>query len=432
MAKQLGESSDPKQLIPGSAEAVETDAQSLATWSSSMAGIGEGLKRVDVGTWFGAASSAFSESFFEQPLKWIKASAAITIAAGALDRYAATLRWAQAQAREAIEVWKEGDRATGDAKLAHATVVAGLPDDAAVPSFSDPGEKQRELAQHLLNEARTQLAEAAEDAVKTIAGPDAVTSHAVTGAKTLGKDAASIMFEAVTGWETDGHASANGPKKAKEYVSPGFGKLGMLKAYAETFHLKADGTVSKGSLELSGVTDAYGGSRLAGSAGITDKGAAFDAEASSGLRALAEGRVSVGPASYYERAGGFVGVEGTANFGAGPEGIYAGASAFAGAKANFAQGADVGGIGFGVTGEVSAGMGADGKVIYGVGEDGKFHLGTDAHGTLGIGGGAGLEITVDPQKVTDTAHDAADVAGDTVDGVVKGVGSIKDGFTGMF
>ena len=110
---------------------------------------------------------------------------------------------------------------------------------------------------------------------------------------------------------------------------------------------------------------------------------------------------------------GFAGAEAGADVGLGPEGFSAGGKAFAGAKATAAGGAEAGGVGVGVTGEAWAGPGVEADLTFGEErDDGKFHIGAEVGASPILGGKVGMEFTVDPGKVADTAGDAADAVGD--------------------
>jgi hypothetical protein len=49
MAAGLGQSSDPRALVPGTPEAIEADAGALTVHAGRVDQVGQGLKRVDVG-----------------------------------------------------------------------------------------------------------------------------------------------------------------------------------------------------------------------------------------------------------------------------------------------------------------------------------------------------------------------------------------------
>ncbi|WP_405497156.1 hypothetical protein [Streptomyces sp. NBC_00096] len=234
------------------------------------------------------------------------------------------------------------------------------------------------------------------------------------------------------GWQAEGSASATGPDAGAKASGPKYGKEGSAKAYADLGHATAEGSLTNGSMRLSGIADAYAGARASANVGITDKGVTGKAEVSAGGRAMTEGRAGYGYVEGYGRAEGFAGGEAQASAGVGLEGVNAGAKAFAGAKGTVAGGAEVAGIGAGATAEGWAGAGAEAKVTFGKGDDGKFHVGTKVGVALGLGGSVGAEFTFDPDKISDAAGDAADAVGDAAHAVGDAAGSVKDTVSGWF
>ncbi|PRX49203.1 hypothetical protein B0I33_103236 [Prauserella shujinwangii] len=174
---ELGETEDPAALVEGKPEAIEENARVLRARADRATRAGEGLKSIDTGAWSGEAANAFRDAFDYEPVKWIKAGDALTAAADALDGYAATLRWAQGQAAEAIRLWNEGNAATQQAKQQHeaavaqataqnkANAAAGNPTCLSPGPFVDPGEATRQAAREVLNRARQQLTSAGDQAV---------------------------------------------------------------------------------------------------------------------------------------------------------------------------------------------------------------------------------------------------------------------------
>ncbi|MGP4020287.1 WXG100 family type VII secretion target [Saccharopolyspora sp. 5N708] len=164
---ELGQTTDPKALIPGEPDTVENTAAKFRTQSEKFNAVGEDLKHVDVVGWSGAASDAFMDLLSKEPPKWLKSGDALDSAANALTEHAGTLRWAQAQAAEAIALWQEGEEATEKAKDQHNAAVAqanaqnqanvtdGHSNVVSVEPFSDPGERLREEARQLLSSPRT-------------------------------------------------------------------------------------------------------------------------------------------------------------------------------------------------------------------------------------------------------------------------------------
>jgi hypothetical protein len=167
MAKNLGETNDPRELVPGDPGALGVTAQALRTRGSSLHEAGTGLRRIDTTDgWSGAAADAFRAKFQGQPGAWLDAGDCFHDAADALDSYSKTLTWAQGQAADAITSWNAGQTATRQAQGQHqqAEQQAGhqLP-------FDDPGEATRRAAQKLLDDARGQVGHAG-DAAATVVG----------------------------------------------------------------------------------------------------------------------------------------------------------------------------------------------------------------------------------------------------------------------
>ncbi|WP_329365368.1 hypothetical protein [Streptomyces sp. NBC_01483] len=236
------------------------------------------------------------------------------------------------------------------------------------------------------------------------------------------------------GWDSEGKLKLTGLGAGFSVTTdPKYGKEGSVKAYTDLFHATAEGTLTRGDWKLAGIADGYGGVRATANYGFNNKGVVGKAEASAGLRALTEERAEYGPyAGVYGRADGFAGAEAGVNAKATKDELTVGAKAFAGAKGGVAGGGEVAGIGFGATAEGWAGPGAEAWWGYKRDDDGKFHLGGKAGASPIVGGAAGFEITVDPDKLSKTVGDAADAVGDAVDSVGDGIGSVKDSVTNWF
>ena len=166
---ELGGTTNPKELVPGSPEALETTAQYLHAYGDTLVQAGEGLKRIDTEAgWRGKAGDAFRERFDGEPKRWIEAGENFRDAAKALREYIVVLRSAQQKAKTAIDQYARGQQATENAKRQHEQQVreaqaSGNPTE--VP-FNDPGEADRKAAQRLLGSARASV----ETAGNTAAG----------------------------------------------------------------------------------------------------------------------------------------------------------------------------------------------------------------------------------------------------------------------
>ncbi|GDY34048.1 putative T7SS-secreted protein [Gandjariella thermophila] len=181
MTAELGQTNDPKALIPGDPASVQDIALLLRTYGDALHEAGAGLQRIDTTDgWSGQAADAFREVFHGQPSKWLEAGDCFHEASQAMGSYATTLTWAQAQAQEAIQQWNEAQAATKAAQEQHARDVehahrdaqartaAGNPTVAPDIPFVDPGEAKRQAAKAVLDRARGQLTSAGNTAGQAI------------------------------------------------------------------------------------------------------------------------------------------------------------------------------------------------------------------------------------------------------------------------
>ncbi|MFF5315136.1 putative T7SS-secreted protein [Streptomyces massasporeus] len=179
----LGQTEDKTKLIYGSASKVTATADKLRSFQTAFDDAGDGLKGLDSSRLKGETAEALRTAVSTQPPKWYAAADACAKALGALDAFAGTITWAQAQAQTAIDKWKEGVKASEDAAEAHRKKVddfnsavdrynalpADKRDPASLPprpaaTFEDPGKKLMQEAQDILAEARKQRNSAAETA----------------------------------------------------------------------------------------------------------------------------------------------------------------------------------------------------------------------------------------------------------------------------
>jgi uncharacterized protein YukE len=403
MAAGLGQSSDPRALVPGTPEAIEADAGALTAYAGRVDQVGQGLKRVDVGGWQGAAGQGFAAAFGREPVKWLKLADSIDMVTGAMTSYAQTLRWAQGQAGEAARLWELGARATAEARARYQAAASAA--DTATGPFTDPGEQYRGRAQELLDRAREQLRQAGDQAARIIGGQPLGTSGRALGAL-------DSLVEAVTdGWRGRDAEAETGPGAGvKSSVGEG-GKLAELKAYAQLRGLSWAGELRNGDVTLGGNATAEVGAAATVSASAGDAGISGRAAASVGAEASVQGQVSDGGLGLYGRAGASAGAEASAGVVVDRSGVGAELGASVGLKAKAAAGIEVAGIRIGGTAEGWLGAGAAAGFGFEKTEDGKFHLGGYAGIAPGAGGKLGAEITVDPAAVERSARDAADAVG---------------------
>jgi hypothetical protein len=175
MAAELGQTQDPKALIPGDPDALNVSVEKFTIFADALITAGEGFRDIQAQGWDGLAAQKAQSMFEVEPPKWLKAGDALNDAASALSTYADALLWAQGKAAEAIRLWNEGQAATEKARQDHARAVEEAAGQAAesgaapveVP-FHDPGAEPRAAATDLLNRTRQQLLDAGDIATAAI------------------------------------------------------------------------------------------------------------------------------------------------------------------------------------------------------------------------------------------------------------------------
>ncbi|MFF8729541.1 putative T7SS-secreted protein [Streptomyces sp. NPDC015171] len=170
--QQLGDTQEANELVHGSASKIRGSAKHLRDFHGAFDKVGQGLKKVDSSGWKGEGGDAFRKKFGVHPARWAHAAEACKTAAAALESYADTVKWAQGQAEEAVELYKKGVKASKAAFEAHrekvesykAKTEAGEDPGPEPGTFQDPGKADVQAAHHKLAEARKQRNTAACEA----------------------------------------------------------------------------------------------------------------------------------------------------------------------------------------------------------------------------------------------------------------------------
>jgi uncharacterized protein YukE len=170
--QQLGQTAEANELIHGNPEKIRSSAKHLRDFSAAFDKVGSGMKKVDSSAWRGKGGDTFREKFGVHPSKWLQAADACETAATALDAYAGTVKWAQQQAQEAIELYARGksasEKAIGEYNQkvdAYNAKVRADQDPGPTPGpFHDPGKETIRQAREQLARARAQRNTAAGDA----------------------------------------------------------------------------------------------------------------------------------------------------------------------------------------------------------------------------------------------------------------------------
>ncbi|MET9448887.1 putative T7SS-secreted protein [Streptomyces cinerochromogenes] len=170
--QQLGQTEEADELVHGDPAKIRESVKHLRDFHGAFDKVSAGLKKVDSSGWKGEGGDAFREKFGVHPAKWAQAAEACKTAAAALDSYADTVKWAQGQAKEAVELYKKGVKASKAAfetykdkvETYNAKAKAGEDPGPDPGKFQDPGKATVQAAQHKLAEARKQRNTAASEA----------------------------------------------------------------------------------------------------------------------------------------------------------------------------------------------------------------------------------------------------------------------------
>ena len=372
-SKELGQTTDPQELVPGNTEHIEANVTRLADEHERISGLFDSLKSVRVPEWSGDAQQAWEVHHDVEVDRWKRYLKHLAETRDAIKAYSGSLTAAQGKAQQAIDKWQEGEEATDQAVIDYNNAVDTYNKHACDPvpvggppvirpahpgPFVDPGEKIRDEAQEVLDGAREDVAEAGDSAVSKLQNAD--------GGKT---DAQYDFF----GWD-------------HEFESPSV----SWPWSRETEDLEKFGTepdespwaISLGSGSL--------------------KGWLFSSDAS--------WEDFYGPLGLNAEYGALVGAEGEYSAKIDNTGAHAGGELFAGAKIEGGGGVDLGPVGGNVDVEGWAGAGAAADLDLGY-DDGKITVG--GHGGLawGLGGKVGGDITIDVPGVIETGGDVIESIG---------------------
>ncbi|GAB3578471.1 hypothetical protein GCM10027445_45760 [Amycolatopsis endophytica] len=427
MSAGLGSTDDPRALVPGAPETIVEHVRTLLDQAGQFEGVGATLSGFGVPGWQGAASDAFGELIEWLPPQWLKAADSLSSAASGLTHYADTLRWAQDQAGEAIELWHEGERALD--RAAETAAEEAVEAAAQAEQLRQQGEQLRQQARDVLDRARDQLERQALDAARLIGTIGAVTDGAIAG-----------LVEAIAvGWDATGSSSVATGEIGSRFIPAEHGKLGRYRQYAYLLHQVAEGKLTKGDLTLTGKFETMIGTENNFQAVLNKTGLNVELESITGIRSTATGRADWGPLGLDGKAEGTFGTRGRAGLKLGKDGLDAKAGVFAGARGSVRGAADIGGVGAGATAEGWAGVGAEAGLNLGKGEDGKFHIKGNAGLAVGLGGEIGFDLQIDAGKVADTAKSAGhaigngiEAAGESIQDFGEGVQDVGKSIKGLF
>lgn len=459
MAAELGQTSDPKQLIPGEPEKLANDLRRVVGNIQGMDAIGTGLGRIDPAEWSGSASNAFRSAIGAEPARWGGAIDAFGKGGQTLADFGDVLAWGQSEAQRAIELYTQAQAASRVAAAKHDALSltaqsSGLP----LAPFEDPGAEAARSAQNILDNARKRIDVVGNEVARKLGfEPDGKGGYKkkIDGGKKFGAEKRHTYkeWDPKTGKLVD--KDPNGWQRHKG------GRNFRFKAGSTTeklFTEKLEEKLADYGIDLptaaagkSGDADVWGkefegdfkknGLTGEGKVGVSVLGAGYEAEVKVsplGVKAgisgeaylakvTAEGELRAGEhISLSGKGEASVGAEGEASATVGPLGAKGNAEVFIGAKAEGDVGAEVAGVKAGAHGEAWAGAGAQIGGQFGLGDDGKFHVGGSLGIGLGVGGKVSFDMSVDPGEVVDTVGDVAKDVGKVADSVGDGAREVGE------
>lgn len=168
--KELGQTSDPKELIRGDVGKINEVVGHLGKIGTAIDQTGDALRKIDTADWTGEAATAFDEEFAKQPKLWWDGADAMGKAKTALDAWSHEVSAAQTKAADAIAKWEAADREERDRK----NEWNALTDDQRKgKNLTDTWTDIRNAAKAILAGARTQRDNAADAAVAAISAATA-------------------------------------------------------------------------------------------------------------------------------------------------------------------------------------------------------------------------------------------------------------------
>ncbi|WAL64245.1 hypothetical protein ORV05_25150 [Amycolatopsis cynarae] len=457
MGAELGQTTDPRDLIPGEPELIAGDLRELVANIDRIGAAGDGLTGVDPGQWTGEGANAFREAFGQEPPKWFDTVDLLGRGGQSLADYGDVLTWAQAEAQRAIEMYTQAQAASRvaaqqyDAQATQASAAGQF-----LAPFQDPGTGLAQEAQSVLANARDKLAAVGGEVAQAFGmksdGEGGYKKDIGDGYEFGADRRRKSKWDPEKGEWTDPGGWQKG-KGGKSYQaqwgdeqSDGMlhDKIGeTLKALGFDIGEKTYAASAGVSLLDGGVEGEFKDGSWSGTGKLEGSVLGADAKASATVSALgvsgsasaeaylakgsAEGEVKWGQhAGVSGSAEGLIGAKASAEGNVGWTGIQGGAEAFAGAKVEGEASAEVAGVSAGVHGEAWAGVGAEASGQFGMGDDGKFHVGASVGLGLGVGGKIGFDFAVDPGEVVDTVKDVANDVGEFASDVGHGVAEAAD------
>ncbi|WP_410659650.1 putative T7SS-secreted protein [Amycolatopsis sp. lyj-112] len=449
----LGQTTDPRQLVPGEPEKLTNDLRRVVGNIKGMDVIGTGLGKLDPAEWTGSASNAFRSAFGAEPARWGEAIDAFGKGGQSLADFGEVLAWGQGEAQRAIELYTQAQAASRVAATRYdALSLTAQASGQPLAPFEDPGAEGVRSAQAIVDNARKRIDVVGNEVARKLGfepdgkggfkkkvgsgkkwGTESRKTYKEWDPKTgklVDKDPngwqrnkGGISFRYKAGSTTEKLFTEKLEEKLADFGIDLPTKAGSASGEAEVWGKEAEGSFRKNGLTGDGkVTVSALGAGYEADVKVTPLGVTAGVKGEAYLgKVTAEGELRAGEhISLSGKGEASVGAEGEAKVTVGPLGAQGNAEVFIGAKAEGDIGAEVAGVKAGAHGEAWAGAGAQIGGQFGLGDDGKFHVGGSLGIGLGVGGKVSFDMSVDPGEVVDTVSDVAKDVGKVADSVGDG------------
>jgi hypothetical protein len=275
---ELGQSTNPRDFVPGDPTTIRSDATAWTAVADRLDDVVFELSTIEVEGWEGDAADAFAEKLNEHVKRWQVAAGVYRAAAQTISTYADHLDGAQRTAQIAIDLYEAGE--TARAEWTHAQQKAAKAAGHGQVSTSlvaDPGAGDREEARQLMLSAQRTASAEADLAQDQLSGRAAEIEK-------LNADLLEMLRVTANGVLSVGNALVQHPDESLWLV------LGILAAtYGTGLALGGAGISLSGIGAVAGVPAAAVGTGVA----VVGAGVGTAAAASIGIHSATDSKVEI-------------------------------------------------------------------------------------------------------------------------------------------
>lgn len=223
---ELGQTNDPRVLIPGDPAVIQAKLSVLERLASGFdqAATSFGKIGLDDDSWQGSAGDAARTALNREIPAWDATAAAFDTVRTALQDYSYALDAAQNQAAQAIDLYNKGQQASeaataqyNRAKQQRKAQISQGASPPHLPPFADPGQADLQEAQAILQDARGKVASAGSAAASMVRGQGDSAPQGPGPLERLGGRAADLGLSVL---KTGGHLLGGAASAVGSIVKP--------------------------------------------------------------------------------------------------------------------------------------------------------------------------------------------------------------------